>query len=321
MSDNTQSPRVVCFGEVLWDIFPTYKKIGGAPLNVAYHLHKMGIASHIITKVGTDDAGQKIVSRLKEVGACTSYIQTDSTKKTGTVFATFDDHNEASYEFLKNSAWDFIDFKQEDFDLVAKSDAFVFGTLASRTPHTRETLHKLLDAAKYKVYDVNLRPPHYELEFVVELMHKADLLKMNKFELKEILEYLEEPYTSEENAIKFVQKHFDCDEIIISKGDKGGLYLNKEMLYSYPAVDIVIRDTVGSGDSYLSGFLSAKLNGYDPIQIIKTAASLGAFVTSHTGANPEYEREDFDIFYYETIFKDELITSKNILEEPKTPEK
>jgi len=321
MSDNSQRPLVVCFGEILWDIFPTYKKIGGAPLNVAYHLHKMNIDSHIITKLGNDDGGQKILSRLKEVDACTKYIQVDPAQKTGTVFATFDDKNEASYEFLKNSAWDFIDFKQEDYDLVAQSDAFVFGTLASRTAHTRETLHKLLDAAKYKVYDVNFRPPHYDLDAVIELMHKADLLKMNKFELKEVLTHLEQPYTTEEEAIKFAQKHFNCDEIIVSKGDKGGMYLNKEMLYSFPAVDIVIRDTVGSGDSFLAGFLAAKLRGDDPIRVIKRAASLGAFVTSHTGANPEYETEDFELFYQDTIFKDELITCKNILEEAKNPVK
>lgn len=321
MSDITQKPLVVCFGEVLWDIFPTYKKIGGAPLNVAYHLHKMNIDSHIITKLGNDDLGQKIISRLKEVKADVNHIQIDPTQKTGTVFATFDDRNEASYEFLKNSAWDFIDFKQEDYDLVAKADAFVFGTLASRTPHTRDTLHKLLEAAKYTVYDVNLRPPHYEIGFVEELMHKADLLKMNKSELREILEHIDKLYTTEHDAVRYIQDHFKCDEIIVSKGSKGGLYLHKDTLYSFPAVEIVIRDTVGSGDSYLAGFLSAKLLRETPIGILKKAASLGAFVTSHSGANPEYEMEDFEIFYCETIFNDDEVTSKNILEEPETPVK
>lgn len=321
MLDNTQKPLVVCFGEVLWDIFPTYKKIGGAPLNVTYHLHKMNIDSHIITKLGNDDLGQKIIARLKEVKADIDHIQIDPAQKTGTVFATFDDRNEASYEFLKNSAWDFIDFKQEDYDLVAKSDAFVFGTLASRTPHTRETLHKLLEAAKYKVFDVNFRPPHYEISFVEELMHKADLLKMNKFELKEILEHIDKPYTTEEDAVRYIQDHFKCDEIIVSKGSKGGIYLDKEMLYTFPAVDIVIRDTVGSGDSYLAGFLSAKLLRETPTGILKKAASLGAFVTSHSGANPEYEMEDFEIFYCDTIFEDEQITCKNILESPENTSK
>lgn len=307
MANNNTKPSVVCFGEVLWDIFPTYKRIGGAPLNVAFHLNKFNIDSHIITKIGEDELGTKILDRITNDGMSTNEVQVDPKHQTGTVFATFDDNNDASYEFLDNSAWDFIDFKPSDFDIVSKSDAFVFGTLASRKEHTRNTLYQLLEAAKYKVYDVNFRPPHYDLNFVAELMKKSDLLKMNKAELREILEHIGKHYTNEEEAVKHIQDYFKCDEIIVSKGSKGGIYQSNDIFYQFPAVEIVIKDTVGSGDSFLAGFLAEKIKKSNDLEVIKKASSLGAYITSHAGACPPYKLEDFHLFYEENTFNDQDI--------------
>lgn len=312
MTTTNKMPSIVCFGEVLWDIFPTYKRIGGAPLNVAYNLMKMGINSSVITKLGDDELGHKIINRFKEVNINTSHCQIDNQYKTGTVFAYFDDNNEASYEFLENSAWDNIDFHQADYQLVQESDAFVFGTLASRTSTTRNTLLQLIEAAKYKVYDVNFRPPHYETQFVAELMMKADLVKMNKAELRSILEHIGKPYTTEEESVLYIQDHFKCDELIISKGSKGGIYATKDTLYHFPAVEIVIKDTVGSGDSFLAGFLAEKLMSNDTLETIKKASALGAFITSQAGACPDYQMEDFMLFYEDNIFEDIKIKAVNI---------
>lgn len=307
MANNNTKPSVVCFGEVLWDIFPTYKRIGGAPLNVAFHLNKFNIDSHIITKIGEDELGTKILDRITNDGMSTNEVQVDPKHQTSTVFATFDDNNDASYEFLDNSAWDFIDFNPSDFDIVSKSDAFVFGTLASRKEHTRNTLYQLLEAAKYKVYDVNFRPPHYDLNFVAELMKKSDLLKMNKAELREILDHIGKHYTNEEEAVKHIQDYFKCDEIIVSKGSKGGIYQSNDIFYQFPAVEIVIKDTVGSGDSFLAGFLAEKIKKSNDLEVIKKASSLGAYITSHAGACPPYKLEDFHLFYEENTFNDQDI--------------
>lgn len=307
-----KTPLVVCFGEVLWDIFPTYKRIGGAPLNVAYHLNKFGFDSRVITKLGKDDLGAKIIAALEKNNISTNQIQIDENCHTGTVFATFDDRNEASYDFLENSAWDSIDLRPQDLDIVSNSDAFVFGTLASRKQHTRKTLESLLEVASYKVFDVNFRPPHYDIKFVVELMHKANLIKMNKAELRQILEEIEKPYTTEEESIKYIQDHFKCQEIIVSKGSKGGIYYFEDKLFHFPSVEIVIKDTVGSGDSFLAGFLAEKLTSFDPIETLKKASSLGAFITSQAGACPEYELEDYLLFHTENIFSDDEIISSDI---------
>lgn len=300
-------PTVVCFGEVLWDIFPTYKRIGGAPLNVAYNLMKMGINSSIITKLGDDDLGHKIIKRFEEINFPIRQCQIDQNCNTGTVFAYFDEQNEASYEFLENSAWDNIDFKQDDYDYIQQADTFVLGTLACRNVTTRNTLLQLLEAAKYKVYDVNFRPPHYNTTLVSELMMKSDLIKMNKAELRSILAYIEKPYTTEEESVKYIQDHFKCDEIIVSKGSKGGIYANSHSLFHFPAVEIVIKDTVGSGDAFLAGFLAQKLCNDNPIDTVKKGSALGAFITSQAGACPDYELEDFMLFYEENIFNDEKI--------------
>ncbi|MTG96704.1 MULTISPECIES: carbohydrate kinase family protein [Myroides] len=315
MIQKNSSPIAVSFGEVLWDIFPTYKRIGGAPLNVVYHLRKFGIETHIITKIGDDDLGNKILKHIQDNQISSDNVQRDSTYRTGTVFATFDDHNEANYDFLENSAWDYIDLEEKTINLVKRSDVFIFGSIASRSAKSRNTLTQLIEVANYKVFDINLRPPHYDLKFVMEMMKKANLIKMNNAELEIILNELDKTFTTEEESITFIHEYFKCEEIIISKGAKGGIYSDTKSLYRFPAIEIVIRDTVGSGDAFLAGLLAEKLKSNTPITFLKKGATLGAFITSHTGACPEYEIDDFTTFYDENIYLDEEIKVSPLKEE------
>ncbi|MDR2222503.1 MAG: carbohydrate kinase [Flavobacteriaceae bacterium] len=315
MTDINYIPKIVCFGEVLWEIFPTYKRIGGAPFNVAYHLSKMGIYTSLITRIGHDEYGTKILDRLNQVHIKTTSCQTDNLHPTGSVFTSFDEHNEAIYDFSTNSAWDNIELRAEDLELIENADAFVFGTLASRKNLTRTTLHQLLEAATYKVYDVNFRPPHYEMGFVIELMHKSDLIKMNKSEMKQILDHIGKVYTTDQENIKHIQDHFNCNELLITDSSKGGMYVYNNTTYYFPAVPIVIRDTVGSGDAFLAGFLSEKIKNDNTYDIVKKASALGAFITSHTGACPDYDLDEFLDFYTTTIYEDKLIkvTEHNVI--------
>jgi fructokinase len=307
MTDINYIPKVVCFGEVLWEIFPTYKRIGGAPLNVAYNLSNMGIYTSLITRIGQDEYGSKIKELLHQAHIETNTCQIDNVHPTGSVFTSFDEHNEAIYDFATNCAWDNIELRKEDVDLVETADAFIFGTLASRTNITRSTLHQLLEAAKYKIYDVNFRPPHYEIGYVIELMRKSNLIKMNKQELKVVLEHIGKVYTSDSENIKHIQDYFNCSELLITDSSKGGIYVTENNAYYYPAISIVVRDTVGSGDAFLAGFLSEKIKNDNIYDIIKKASALGAFITSHNGGCPLYSLDEFLDFYTTNIFEDKLI--------------
>lgn len=289
-------PYIVCFGEVLWDIFPEGSRAGGAPFNVAYNVHKMGIDVKMLSKIGNDELGEKLTDKIKSWGITTDFIQVDEVHPTSTVIAKIDEHNEASYEIVENVAWDFIDFLPEHQDLVANAEAFIFGSLSARNEKTRETLLQLLELAKLKIFDVNFRPPFIDFEFIKILLNKADIVKMNKAEMKQILEFMGEEYTNEEENVLFIQKEFKVNEIIITKGSKGAGYFVGDQNYNFPAVPITIADTVGSGDSFLAGFISKRIQNQEPEEIIKEGIALGAFITSKSGACPDYSYSEFQKF-------------------------
>ncbi|MDR6405642.1 MULTISPECIES: carbohydrate kinase [Chryseobacterium] len=287
---------VVCFGEVLWDIFPEGSRAGGAPFNAAYNIHKMGINAKMLSRIGNDELGKKLTDQIKSWGITTDFIQVDEKHPTSTVIAKIDEHNEATYEIINNVAWDYIELLQEHKDLVSNADVFVFGSLSARNPKTKETLLQLLDYAKLKIFDVNFRPPFIDIELVKTLLEKADIVKMNKAEMRQIMMFLGEEYKSEDESAAFIQNHFKINEIILTKGSKGARYFVGNKNYGFNAIPITIADTVGSGDAFLSGFISKRIKNESPEEIMKQAISLGAFITSKSGACPDYEYSEFVAF-------------------------
>jgi len=291
-----KKPYILCFGEVLWDIFPEGSKAGGAPFNVAYNVHKMRVDVQVLSKTGNDDLGKKLCEQIRNWGISTQLIQVDENHPTSTVIAKIDEHNEATYEIINDVAWDHIQYFPEYNELVSNAEAFVFGSLSSRNETTRNTLLKLLDQAKLKIFDVNLRPPFIDVELIKTLLHKADVVKINKSELQQILELTEEQYSTEEDAVKTIQRHFAVDEIVLTKGSEGARYFIGDKSYTLPAVPITVADTVGSGDAFLSGFIAKRIFNETPEEILKNAVSLGAFITSKYGACPDYDYSEFEEF-------------------------
>lgn len=296
MSTNNNNSYAVCFGEILWDIFPAGSRAGGAPFNVAYNLDKMGLEVQMISKIGDDQLGNDLLEQIKSWNISTDYIQIDGEKPTGTVLANFDEHGEAHYDIVNDVAWDHIKLLPEHHALVSNAEAFVFGSLIARNEESKNTLLELVELAKFRVFDVNFRPPFIDFDLVKTLLGKADLVKMNKAELRQIIEFLGEEYTDEDTSIKHIQNYFDLNEIILTKGSKGARYFVGDKRYNFSAVSIEITDTVGSGDSFLAGFLSKRILGKTPEEIMKQAITLGAFITSKSGACPDYTYEDFKTF-------------------------
>src|SRR5882672_1601310 len=98
--DNTDKHKVVCFGEVLFDIFPSGAVPGGAPMNVAYHLQQQKKNPALITKIGIDDEGKKLINFFSGKGLCTDFFQVDCEHDTGKVFARLNEYNEAVYDIV-----------------------------------------------------------------------------------------------------------------------------------------------------------------------------------------------------------------------------
>jgi fructokinase len=291
-----QNNKVICFGEVLWDIFPGASRAGGAPFNVAYNLRKLGVDSRAISRVGDDELGRTLENKLLEWGFPKGYLQIDPSHPTGTVIANFDEYKEAHYNILYPVAYDYIEQTAGLPDEVSQAAAFVFGSLIARSELSRNTLFSLLEAAKLKVFDINLREPYCDFEVIESLMHKSDIVKMNKSELRRMLEHLGVSYTKEYDAVRFIQEHFNLNEVLLSIGSKGAIYYKGQLDYFTPAIPIMVADTVGSGDAFLAGFISKRINNAPPIEIINYAVALGAYITSQEGACPEYTLADFNRF-------------------------
>jgi len=288
--------NVICFGEVLFDVFPTHKKIGGAPLNVALRLASLGVDAHIISRIGNDEIGRELLRFVAENGVSTATIQIDSTLKTGEVIVKLDEKGSASYTINYPVAWDEIELTPEVEKAVLNADALVFGSLVCRNSVSFQTLLALLKVAKYKIFDVNLRAPFYTKEVLMELMQQSDFIKFNDDELYEISEFMDSPYHSLEQNMLFIAEKTNTKSICVTKGNHGAaLYYNGKMYYN-SGYKINVADTVGAGDSFLAGLLSKLLNQEEPQKAIDFACALGALVASNEGANPVITKESIAKF-------------------------
>ncbi len=276
-----------CFGEVLWDVFPDHKKIGGAPLNVALRLKSFKNDVAIISGIGKDELGEKIITFLEERELSNDYVQIKESFQTGEVTVTLDNTGSASYKIEQPVAWDNIELKQIDIDRVKNSDVFIYGSIVCRNQTSRNTLLELLDYASFKVFDVNLRPPFYSYNLLSELMMKADFIKFNDEELELISKNLNSGYDSIEDNMKFILEKFNAKYICVTLGGKGAILLFEGQFYSNSGYKITVKDTVGAGDSFLGSLLDKIANNSHPQESLNFACAVGALVASSKGANPK----------------------------------
>ncbi|MFI3222107.1 MAG: carbohydrate kinase [Methylococcaceae bacterium] len=278
---------VICFGEVLFDVFPHYRQIGGAPLNVALRLAALGLEAQIISKIGTDALGKEILSFIQSNHVSTETIQIDDTLATGEVLIGLDEKGSASYTINYPVAWDNIEVTAAVTNALKNADALVFGSLACRDERSYNSLQTLLKIAPYKIFDVNLRALYYSQALLINLMQQSDFIKFNDDELYEITGYLNSPFKSLEEHILFIAEHTHAKSICVTKGSQGAVLYYNQQLYFNNGYKINVVDTVGAGDSFLAGLLSQLLVNIEPQKALDFACALGALVASHEGANPK----------------------------------
>ena len=279
-------PSAICFGEVLWDVFPTYKNIGGAPLNVALRLQSFGVDASIISRIGADDNGKEILEFINDKAVDASNIQLDKNHKTGSVKVILDENGSAQYEIEYPVAWDKIEATEKVVETIRSSDAFIFGSLACRDEVSKNTLVEFLQYATYKVFDVNLRPPFYTMEVLLELMNKSDFIKCNDEELREICTALDFDSTSITEQIKFLAQHTQTKQICVTRGSEGAVLYFDSQFYSNSGYPVKVADTVGAGDSFLATLISQLLFRKNPEEALDYACAVGALVAGKEGANP-----------------------------------
>ena len=284
--------KVVCFGEVLFDCFPSEKKVGGAPLNVGLRLHHFGFDCQMISCIGQDEDGQVLRQFLSQEGLSADYIQINKDYHTGTVSVHLDKNGNASYEIVQPVAWDHISISAENSALVKAADLFVFGSLVARQNPSKQTLFALLESANFSVFDLNLRPPHYNWEILQKLILLSDFIKCNEEELNYLLEQFQIQEINLEQKLRALLNSIDGKGICITLGAEGALLLWKDKLYQQAAFPITVVDTVGAGDSFLATLLHGLLTHQDCNKCLLEACAMGALVASKNGANPKISDQD-----------------------------
>ncbi|NER16528.1 carbohydrate kinase family protein [Spongiivirga citrea] len=285
------SLSVWCFGEVLWDVFPEGKQIGGAPLNVALRLLSLGLDTTIISAIGTDALGNEALTYIKERELNTAFIQQNELP-TGNVPVVLDEKGSASYTIAKPVAWDHINYDDRASDKIASTDAFIYGSLACREETTRATLKTYLNRANFKIFDVNLRAPHYEKKVLFELMNKADMIKFNDEEIILICGMQEKQFDGIEDQVQYIAQTTDSNTICVTLGSNGALLYQDGTFYRHSGYKVQVGDTVGAGDSFLASLVFKLLSKESPEIALDFACAVGALVASKVGANAPVSQEE-----------------------------
>lgn len=293
MIQRNSNQNVVCFGEVLWDMLPTGKMPGGAPMNVAIHLRNFGNTVSLISKVGTDDLGKELLEYLISKDMDIRYIQVGQTHLTGVVKVNLDNAQNVSYKIIAPVAWDYIGFDLDAQEIVAESAAFVFGSLAARSEQTFETLKAYLKVAKNKILDINLRYPNYDKPVLEFLLQNTDLLKINEEELFVLSDYFLQS-NDLENQVKELSQKYEIPTICVTLGANGAVLFQNNQFYDFGGFRVDVVDTIGSGDSFLAMLISHQLSQKSIQETLENACAVGALVAQTSGATPAITFEQIE---------------------------
>lgn len=290
---DAQRPIFVGLGEVLWDVFgPDNRRPGGAPANVAFHANQLGMRGVICSRVGTDPLGDELVEYFDGRGVSTEFIQRDGERPTGTVSVDASRPEHPTYVIHEGVAWDAIAFTPELERLLAGASAVCFGTLAQRSAPSRETIRRALESASgaLRVYDVNLRPPHVDRDWIEASLGHADVLKLNEDEVGTLGRLLDADAAPARFADQ-MRERYGTATTCVTRGARGCLALADGAQHEIPGIRVEIADAVGAGDAFTASLASALVWGWPVASAAGLANEVGAVVASRPGAMPDLRSE------------------------------
>lgn len=281
---------MVGIGEILWDVLPGGKQLGGAPANFAYHANALGANGAVVSRVGDDEPGREILSRLDALGLDRRHLSIDPTHPTGRVDVRVDSAGVPRYVIHEPVAWDFLAADTPLLDLAGRADAVCFGTLAQRSPVSRGAIDSFLGATRphcLRVFDVNLRQSFYSKEIIEAGLGAADVLKLNDEELPVVSELLALGRT-EAASIGELTRRYSLRLVALTRGGRGSLLTSHDGRTSdHPGVAVQrIADTVGAGDAFTAALVMGLLAEVPLDRINDAANRLAAYVCTQPGATP-----------------------------------
>ena len=283
-------PVVVGIGELLWDVLPTGKRAGGAPINFVYHATQMGAEGYAVSAVGNDLSGTEIVQELEKNHISNSLGTVEY--PTGSVMVELKD-GIPTYTIIEGVAWDHIPLTQESIDLVKRADAICYGTLALRSQASRETILSLLSYARedaLRFFDINIRQHFYSKELIESLLELANVFKINDEEL-EMLRPMFGLEGTIEDMCRWFMKKYGLRYLVLTAGAEYSTIFSEEEVSTIPTPKVQVVDTVGAGDSFSGAFISSILTGKPLREAHEKAVTVAAYVCTQSGAWPAYPKD------------------------------
>lgn len=281
---------IIGIGEVLWDMLPDGRKIGGAPANFAYHVSQFGLVGCVVSAVGEDSLGREIIDVFARKGLRAHIPSVPY--PTGTVDVELDSLGVPRYEIRENVAWDHIPLSDTLMEMAARTKAVCFGSLAQRSPESRATILRFLDSIPADggcllVFDINLRLSFYTKEILEESMRRCNVLKINDEELEIVSSLFGLPESDIESRCRRIMEIFNIEILILTCGVEGSyVFSGSEDTSFMPTPKVEVADTVGAGDSFTAAFVANLLKGRSVREAHDMAVRTSAYVCSREGAMP-----------------------------------
>jgi fructokinase len=290
--------RILCVGEILWDVIDRTEHLGGAPLNFAAHAQKLGHEVFPLSGVGDDERGHRALELIAARGISTELIAVIPGKPTGTAEVELDLDGKPTFQIVRPAAYDFVDLSSDDLQRVGelKPDWIYFGTLFHISGQALASTLRLVAAlpSAKRFYDVNLREGHWNLRAVEQLASHSTVVKLSDSEAECLdAEFgAEDDCGSIENCCRRWQERFQCEVVCITCGERGCAILREGQFMQVPGFRVEVADTVGAGDAFAAGFLHGLDQGWDTSQIGRFGNACGAVVASKPGAIPDWSVEE-----------------------------
>ena len=279
--------NIVCYGEVLWDVYPDKKIVGGAPFNVFSRLHNLGNNIDFISSIGNDKLGNEILEHFNQNNYSSKFLNIDEKYETGSVIITLK-NGEPSYKILSNVAWDFIPLKASYDEILSDLDILVYGSLASRNIGSFKTLKELTKQSKFNILDLNIRESYYDFEKVSFLVSSADFLKVNLEELELINQLFKFNISDTQNLIFKILKQFDLKYICVTNGEIESMIYDGKNFEIAKSFEVDSIDNVGAGDNFLAALIDELFVKKNNLKSsLRIASAYGAITTTKNGAVPK----------------------------------
>lgn len=283
--------NITSIGEILFDIYPDHKKLGGAPLNFIYHIKKLTDNGNIISRVGKDVLGNKATNELKQANIPLDYIQQDNLHSTGKANVTINEEGEPEFNIDSDSAFDYIELVDETENLISsETDCLYFGTLAQRSEVSRNTIQSLFNRGVKYFADLNLRENFYDEDILTSTLQAADFLKANYQEMHILNDLLlQSDYNTEKVAYELMEK-FGINMIAVTRGKDGSSIFENGKRFDHSSVDVKVIDTTGAGDAFSAILCIGYLQGQENTFINKLANEFANEICKFEGALPKNDR-------------------------------